>query len=167
VKGLSVFLVCVGAAACSDAAGTVTGGEGRFDAQVPQLPPMPSTCGEGTTWSSLYKDYFGPTGKGSCSGATGDENNCHLAPTAAGALASNGYTCGATKDTCFTSFKDVLLPPMFGKAHYFEAVLRQETPQMCPPACLSPMPLRPPSAVFVACDLDRIRKWADNGAKND
>ena len=25
----------------------------------------------------------------------------------------------------------------------------------------------PASAQFTDCDLDRIRKWADNGAKND
>jgi hypothetical protein len=145
----------------------VTGGDRRYDIKPPVPPDMPSICGEGTTWASLYRDYFGPASKGSCSGGTGDENNCHLSASASGALASNGYVCGMTQDSCFMSFKDVLLPPMFSKPHYFESVLRQETAQMCPPACLSPMPLRPASAVFQTCDLDRIRKWADNGAKND
>jgi hypothetical protein len=157
----------IAAGGCADANGTVSGGEGRFDAQPPVNPPMPSMCGEGMTWTSLYKDYFGPNSKGSCSGAMGDENNCHLNSMAAGALASNGYVCGMTKDSCWMSFGTVLVPAMSGKAHYFEAVLRQATPPMCPPSCLSPMPLRPASAQFSDCDLDRIRKWADNGAKND
>jgi hypothetical protein len=121
-------------------------------------------CGEATTWSALYKDYFGPGTKGSCSGAMGDENNCHLNSTASGALASNGYVCGPTKDTCFAPFKDVLVPPNAGKTHYFEAVLRQDPGSGC---MCSPMPLRPANAAFTECDLNRIRAWADKGAPND
>lgn len=169
VRFVLCALMCIGAGAgaCSDATGTVTGGEGRFDAQPPEMPATGCPSGKGTTWTDLYRDYFGPGSKGSCSGATGDENNCHLSSSAAGALASNGYVCGPSKDSCFMSFKDVLVPPMRMKAHYFEAVLRQDPPVACPPACVSPMPLRPASAVFCGADLGRIRKWADNGAKND
>lgn len=171
----SIVIACVTLAAamgaCADAPSTVTGGLGRYDAMPPELPPIPSTCGEGMTWASLYRDYFGPSSKGSCSGATGDENNCHLQSSAAGALASNGYVCGSTSDSCFASFKAVLTPAMdLGSTHYdhyFDAVLRQETPPMCPPACLSPMPLRPASAIFEKCDLDRIRAWANAGANNN
>jgi len=121
-------------------------------------------CATTTTWTALYTDYFGPKSKGTCSGAPGDENNCHLTSSASGAIAGAGFVCGTTKDECYTSFKAVLVPPREGKPHYFEASLRQDPPSGC---LCSPMPLRPASAVFQKCDLDRIRSWADKGAPND
>jgi hypothetical protein len=155
--------IAAGLGACADASGHVVGGGLRYDAQPPDLPDTGNPCGTEVTWTSLYKDFFGPGSKGSCSGATGDENNCHLKAEAAGALASNGYVCGMTQADCFMTFKSMLVPPMMGKDHYFEVVLRQSGP----PTGVTPMPLRPASAVFSACDLDRIRRWADKGAPND
>jgi hypothetical protein len=123
-----------------------------------------ANCSTDTAWNALYTDYFGPKSKGTCSGAPGDENNCHLSASSSGAIAGNGFVCGTTKDTCYASFKAVLVPPMAGKEHYFEAALRQDPPTGC---LCSPMPLRPAASSFTTCDIDRMRAWANKGAPND
>lgn len=170
-RGLFLVALPIAAAvgACADASGRVTGGGYRYDAQPIQYPDASEDCGTEITWTSLYRDYFGnqnPMSKGKCSGGMGDENNCHLKSDAAGALASNGYVCGMTQTDCYNTFKMVLVPPMnvggTDYAHYFQAVLRQGGN-----LGVTPMPLRPASAVFTPCDMARIKKWADNGAKND
>ena len=137
----------------------------RFLFSIPFLAGcgQPEPCQNPPTWSGIYVDYLGPSSKGTCSGGAGDSTNCHLDATSVGSMASKGFVCGTTKESCYASFK-TLIPPGEGKPHYFEAVLRQNPSSGC---LCSPMPLRPATSTFTACDLDRIRKWADQGAPDN
>jgi hypothetical protein len=75
-------------AGCTDATGTVQGGQ--------SLTASSTEDGGGTTWTSLYADFFGPSGKASCSAQT----SCHGDPTQSGTQVS-GFLCGTTKDSCW------------------------------------------------------------------
>lgn len=95
-------LLCAVAAACAEAGGDVKGGQltdageqaatpGDFDGGVIAGP-----CGDGDTWSSLYRDLFGPTGNpGSCS----FKSYCHGTPDGDGAKSGAGIQCFDEK-TC-------------------------------------------------------------------
>jgi hypothetical protein len=77
------------AGGCTDATGSVQGGEALTSSGT-------SDGGGGTTWTSLYADFFGPGGKASCSSQT----TCHGDPSQSGTQIS-GFLCGTTKDSCW------------------------------------------------------------------
>jgi hypothetical protein len=172
------MLAAVAIGACTDANGDVSGGGLRFDAQPAELPDVmiPCTSNE-QTWTSLYRDFFGPTAATTCSGGKGDEMNCHVNSTTAGSVASldfckTPFICGTTQNDCYNSFKAALIPTdtqgkttAQNKQYFFEIVLRQTSGG--PPTGVTPMPFRPGFAVFQPCDLQRIRNWANAGANND
>lgn len=159
----------------------VGGADARFDASTPPDPQPDaspfdaSSCeamappGAPATWSGLYADYFGPTGHASCSFV---KNACHGAPGEPGAFAT-GYVCPPTgKDDCYAGLTSpnaknesgaLLVVAGDAGGSYLPHVLRkvgETTGELR-------MPLLPTTAQMCPSDVDRVRAWIDNGAKND
>jgi hypothetical protein len=88
VRRWRLLLVLVCLVGCTDATGSVSGG-------TPLLPAEEAGSG-GVTWTSLYGDFFGPTGQASCT----SQSVCHGAANQAGAEVS-GFVCGPTKEACW------------------------------------------------------------------
>ncbi len=122
--------------------------------------------GTGVTFSDLYRDFLGPTGKASCAGSDG---LCHGGPEKAGALGSSGFVCGADKDACYAA--------MTGKASLVTSqdateptkstlylVVRHRRPDG---SLVGNMPKRPVTYVFSTASMERIATWIKNGANND
>jgi hypothetical protein len=116
------------------------------------------------TWSELYKDYFGGTGRAACAG----NGTCHGTMSGAGFLASSGYLCPPDDpDTCWktlTSSSVGIITP--GQA-FEEDGLYQDLRKLGVPVGIGNMPYPPQVYSFTATDLDRISTWIMNGAKND
>jgi hypothetical protein len=81
-------------AGCSDATGSVRGGE--------PLTIDPCQDHTGSTWTDLYACYFGPAGRASCGGVGG----CHGSPADYGS--TYGFICGATQESCYKGFTGYL-----------------------------------------------------------
>ncbi len=92
----SSLLVLVTLAACAAEDGGVQGPKAKPD--TPGVVASQADAGGGTTWTDLYRDFFGPTAPASCAGSGGA---CHGAPGQSGARVS-GYVC-ATRDGCRAS----------------------------------------------------------------
>lgn len=77
--------------ACTDAGGHESGGELSFEAGTPATPTGEGGPGggSGTTWTDLYRDFFGPGGAAKCAG----NGQCHGAADQPGAKTSGGYVC--------------------------------------------------------------------------
>jgi hypothetical protein len=181
-SGCSCALVLAASVAelgACDASGEVEGGE-PFDGGVTTTATTDAggtttkasnSCagpdaGTGSTFTDLYRDYFGPSGGASCSGSVG---NCHGETTGVGALGSGGFVCGASQSDCYTgmhittadllSASDTATPANSGLV----MALRKETP-----AGTNNMPFDPPSTcVFTDGDIARITAWVGAGAPND
>ena len=176
---LAVVVVCVG---CYVSA-TVTGGESRFDASTP-APPAPEAGDTDAcvalapldappTFTTLYADYFGPspTAKASCSFV---KNACHATTAEPGGNAT-GYACSPTnKDDCYASLTSASAKNESGiplvvagdpTASYLPRVLRQVNEPVTPG--LLRMPLQPTSVAMCPSDIERVKAWIANGAKND
>jgi hypothetical protein len=82
---------------CAYASGEVAGGDPLFDAAT----PLASDAGvEGAaTWTALYTDYFGPTGKANCSSLS---TSCHTSTSDTGG-GTSGFLCITSKDSCWQS----------------------------------------------------------------
>jgi hypothetical protein len=72
-------------AGCDDATGNVLGGES-----------LTSEAGCEPTFTSLYANYFGPSGQATCTA----QASCHGTAAASGAMTS-GFVCGQTKESCW------------------------------------------------------------------
>jgi hypothetical protein len=179
----AVALVCVG---CYVSA-TVTGGDPRFLASSPAPQPRDAgdVDGEGggcvplasmdapATFTTLYNDYFGPspTAKASCSYV---KNGCHATTGEPGGNATN-YACSPTsKDDCYASLTSANAKNESGiplvvagdpNASYLPRVLRQANEPFNP--TLLRMPLQPDTVAMCPSDIERVKAWIANGAKND
>jgi hypothetical protein len=173
----SIFaFVLGGAMACATASGDVTGGGLRagFDPNaLPPAPPQPEVrdSGSGTTWKDLYRDFFGPTGVANCAGT----GVCHSVAGKFGVLASN-FVCTSVEE-CYQTIRQ-------GK-HPFDKVALVDDATLANPddaflfkvvrlqaadgtvAKNRDMPQQPRDFAFTAAELDRIKTWIRNGAKND
>ena len=176
---LSALLSCtfiLGALSCSssdpppaaaDAGAPVdAAAEAALDAAT--CPPLGPVTGA-TTWTSLYADFFGPTGKASCAG----DGACHGGPTQEGTKAAF-YLCDS-KDGCYKSMRsktgvsttdsnlvrdaDVAAPK---KAALF-GILRV-TKEDCTVSGF--MPKRPPYRLTRE-EVARIEAWIPAGANDD
>jgi hypothetical protein len=171
---LALALTVAALAACARSSGEVEGYE-LNDAGAQAVVAL-SACGldipdfgTGTTWTDLYRDIFGPTGKpGSCS----LESNCHGANAAkdpkAGANDPAGIKCFDQKSCRQSFFTAGLLnsssaknpdnAPLFG-------VLR-----LCQPngSAVGIMP-KDPVASFKAdgSNVQRIKAWIRAGAPDN
>ncbi len=158
-------------AACTNAPPTEQGGDPRFDAQAPPLTTTQTSCGgdpnadagSGHAYSDLYRDYFGPTGKASCT----FNGTCHGNANDQGAASSN-YVCGPSAAECYQGMiagglflaNDKTTPP--------EDTLLYSTLRDCSHVGSTvKMPQQPSTVYFTAADLQRIHDWLAEGAPND
>lgn len=161
--GLLAFMAFA-VAACSDATGSVRGGEPLFD----PTPPTVNTAhdggaGGGSTWTDLYRDFFGPSGQASCAKNGG---NCHGGEQETGTIAS-GMVCSQTsKDDCHNGMtRAASIVPPAGSATpdqtQLYAIVRK-----APPNSGGTMP-KSSAFAFTPADLQRIADWIKAGARND
>jgi hypothetical protein len=173
---LAASAIAIQATAC-DAPQSIQGGNLLFDA-APEPPP---SCDSGVcvtpvpanaTWSTLYKDLFGPASIGQCGDATRTGQNgttsCHHGPGDNGALAS-GFVCGDTEQSCYDGItspnanflgqKVVVACSPCGS--YLTQVLRHSDGDG---GVLGIMPFYPEDAIFSADDMSRVSAWIAAGA---
>src|SRR5512140_1093248 len=87
VFGALVVVAVANPLACTDASGTVSGGDLTFAAGAPAVIAAADAgpgAGTGTKFSDLYRDFFGPGGAAKCAG----NGQCHGAADQPGAMAS-------------------------------------------------------------------------------
>lgn len=144
--------------ACAEASGTTSGGDLRSLPVAPvEVDAGATSEGTGVTFTDLYRDFFGPTGKATCAG----DGSCHGGEAEPGALAS-GFICNADKARCQATMAQELVGTSGlanPKASFLYAILRKSSGGR--------MPKRPESYVFSDASLERIQTWIANGAKND
>jgi hypothetical protein len=126
----------------------------------------PSPCedagdrGDGSTFSDLYRDFFGPTGLASCSA----RSICHV-PGGTGAQTSGGYICAPDQAECWASMTSSIVPD--GGTPVPEGTTLYKALRKAPPTPGSgPMP-RNSAFGFCPDDLARIKTWIASGARND
>jgi hypothetical protein len=138
------------------------GGERLFDASAPVAslvpdagPAAPLSTNTGHTFTSLYNDYFAPTGAASCAG----DGLCHGGASEPGAL-STAFVC-TDKATCFSTLGAKVSGLVVGEPRKtgLYTVLRQ--------AGGGSMPKRPAGVVFQPSDLKRIEDWLAAGSPDD
>ena len=173
-------------ASCSGATGTTNPDPAVliFDASpvvMPQTDACATAGGSGSTWTALYRDYFGPSGAASCATNGGD---CHGSATQTGAKQS-GYVCGASQDECFKGMTvgsdpadfPPLVPaggtPQDGGAQTpmqtaLYTAMRLQVANATDPMCtaLTCMP-KLSCFEFTAADVARIEGWIIAGAQNN
>jgi hypothetical protein len=142
-------LIAVAAAACSSGDSATGGGADAGDQPWLRIKP---------TWDSIYTGYFGPSGVAGCANGS----TCHTTADKSGVIASN-FSC-TDKAACYASLmgashlirsQDVMDPaatPLFSK-------LRQNTGMGTMPS--------DSTFVFQSQDIDVLKTWIGNGAKND
>jgi hypothetical protein len=173
----ALFSAAIGLSACSDATGSLVGGDTIGGATTSTEDAATGGGGEGgalqyfsttgpcaasstdDTWSFLYGCYFAPTGVASCSFSAG---NCHGTSGEPGAQISGGYVCGSDSTACWTTMNSVLIggvtdPP---NTMLWQAI-RGGT------GGINNMPLMPTNVTFESGDLSRLSAWITAGAKND
>jgi hypothetical protein len=123
-----------------------------------------ATDGEGgTTWSALYRDFFGPAATSSCAGNA----TCHDSASAPGATGSHGYVCADQKGcrSSMLSEDAALVQPSDATAPEKSTliqVLRRQTSD----GVVGSMPKRS-SFTFTSEQIARIETWIRNGAPDD
>lgn len=177
-RRLALALVLLALAGCDSASGTVSGGEA--------LVSEPDSGG-GTTFTALYADFFGPSGKTSCTA----QSTCHGDANQNGAQIS-GFVCGTSKEACWQSMTQAsdtdLFPPIVTpgvtdpKATVLYKCLHQpasssdnsicsksQTAIDCNMPCGDPPTCTVGAAVytFTADDLARITTWIQQGAQDN
>ncbi len=142
-------LIALAAAACSSGDSATGGGADAGDQPWLRIKP---------TWASIYDGYFGPSGVASCSNGS----TCHTTPDTSGVVASN-FSC-TDKDACYASLHGAShlirsQDPMDPAATPLLAKLRQNTG----------MGRMPSNSMFLfqPQDVDVLKTWIGNGAKND
>jgi len=170
-----VVTVVAALAACAEAGGEVHGGEltdaGAGATDPPAFTPdagasQSAECvGSGTTWTALYNDIFGPTGRpGSCS----FQSNCHGTPDGAGAKVGSGIQCFDQKGCRQSLFdKGLITPADFAapeKSALFVGLLRI---RKADGTIVGFMPEMPADYVFPDACVERIQTWIRDGAKDD
>jgi hypothetical protein len=135
------------------------------------------TLDAGTTWSSLYRDYFGPSGVASCAGTGLYKGQCHGETTGTGyenscSIMKHCFYCpdGDASTACWASLvstgdggANVITPGGTFSADYLSGVLCSST---SPPEGVYAMPYSG-AYCFGAVDLERIADWVNAGAKNN
>ena len=161
-----VSLGCSAGAPASPRVGDVLGVAPAEDAGVDaSLSAAPDPCadagdrGEGAAFPDLYRDFFGPTGRASCSARP----ICHV-PGGTGAQTS-GYVCAPDQNGCWTSMTRSIVPDG-GTAMPEDTTLYKALRKAPPTPGSGPMP-RNSTFAFCPADLTRIRQWIASGAASD
>jgi hypothetical protein len=154
---------------CTDATGSVQGGDPVFGGQ---------DGGGGTTWTSLYASFFGPSGTASCSA----QASCHGGPDGSGSQTS-GFICGADKHACWRGMTQGVPPDAGGvfppivpatasqdptQTQLWGALHKQEASGLNNMPCGDPV-CHPATSTytFTSDDLARISTWIAQGAQDN
>ncbi len=133
------------AACASDSSGSGGGGATAIDGPA--------------TWSTIYADYFAPTGAASCGG---DDAGCHSSAKDPGAVVSN-LVCTGPED-CYATMTGASKLALPGDAaRPADAKLFR---YLRTPGGTGKMPLKS-SFMFQDGDIARIQDWIANGSRND
>ncbi len=159
---LPLALVASAFAGACFADGEVKGGDASADvskaeASASDAAAFDATCtsdGGAPTFTTLYADYFGPTGKGQCGKASG----CHLDAVGGGEF----WICGTTKESCWQGLQKVTVPCDAPSGRVPE-ILRKASE----PGAIGKMPADPVTVTYDANDVAKITSWINAGAKND
>jgi hypothetical protein len=176
LRPLALALIVL--AGCDGATGSVSGGEA--------LVSEPDSGG-GTTFTSLYADYFGPSAPTGCTAQT----TCHGTASQNGAVIS-GFVCGSSKDECWMSmtqpsdadFFPPIVTPGFtdptttGLYKCLHQPSSSTDNSICSHSAFSSacnMPCGDPPTctvgasayAFTSDDLARITTWMQQGAQNN
>ena len=172
IGGGALLAVAAAAAACVNATSDTKGGEPLFDTTPPASTGAVSCeigadAGSGTTFTDLYRDFFGPTGAASCAG----NGTCHGDANQSGARSSGGYVCGASKDDCRASMLAMgtgpLVDPSKDPTNPELSGLVQELRRRKTDGTVVGLMPKSPACVFEQPAIDRIQAWIKNGAPND
>ena len=178
-----VTLLCVSASGCfaggplgdalPDAGGDDADVSTRSDASVAsnadasdawvEAEAGPDPCadaarGDGSRFTDLYRDFFGPTGLADCSASS----MCHVSG-GKGAL-NSGYICSPDQVACWTTMTRSIVPE--GGSRTPEMTTLYLALRKAPPLVGGPMP-KSSSFAFCPHDMQRIADWIAAGAPND
>jgi hypothetical protein len=129
----------------------------RVDAGESEYCAEAGDRGDGSTFSDLYRDFFGPTGRASCSA----QSICHVRG-GTGAQTSGGYVCVPDQASCWSSMTSTIVPHG-GSASPEQTTLYKALRKAPPTPGSGPMP-RNSSFAFCPDDLKRIADWISTGA---
>jgi hypothetical protein len=168
--GLAVVSLGAFAGACTNAASTEEGGGLRFDPTVSASEDGGDACGsadfdanEGTNWTSLYNDFFGPSGVASCAGTVGQ---CHGEASGLGAQASN-YVCAGGVTGCYQGITNSAAG-LVTVGDTTDSPLTSTLYLTLRKACGGgTMPKQPANFFFSAADMQRIADWIGAGAPDN
>lgn len=131
--------------------------DGGGDAGISAYCAEAGDRGDGSTFSDLYRDFFGPTGRASC----GAQSICHV-EGGTGAQTSGGYVCTPDQQACWSSMTKTIVPSG-GTATPEQTTLYRALRKAPPTPGSGPMPRSSPFA-FCPDDLKRIADWISTGA---
>ncbi len=136
--------------------------DGAPDDARDAAPPPVFTLEAGTTWTSLYRDYFGPAGVATCVGAAAGD--CHASPSDLGYQMSY-FLCpaGDAGAACYTSFTSPYANLLDPDASFVEDPVSDV---LCQPGPIGTMPLNC-TYVFTSVDIERIADWVNAGAPDN
>lgn len=167
----SIAIALLTIAACAEAGGELRGGgvteTGEKATKPPAFAPDAAAddrpCGEGTKWSELYRDIFGPTGQG---GSCVFTAACHGSPSGDGA--GVGILC-ENEAGCRQSFIDEGLVSAANAsnpdgAKLLDSILRYRKPNGTIPGF---MPAEPIGYTFPPTCIERIKGWIARGIPAD
>lgn len=142
-------LFTVATAACGSGDSATGGGADAGDQPWLRIKP---------TWDSIYAGYFGPSGVASCSNGS----TCHTTADKSGVIASN-FAC-IDKNGCYAS--------LLGASHLIrsqDAMDPAATPFLSKLRQNTGMGRMPSNSTFLFQpeDVDVLKTWIGNGAKND
>jgi hypothetical protein len=183
-----LFLTLCGLYACSDATGSLQGGQ-------PTPLPMISASGTGSagatsgstgssgaagssgamtpaaTWTYLYAEYFGNSNMGGCGLLT-----CHQSATDPGATLApapgvmpSGFVCGLTAASCYEGLMEAK-PPLVSAsdaADPTKSKLYVTLYEGGMPGTTSDNMPQSLNYIYVPSDLALIAQWIKNGAPNN
>jgi hypothetical protein len=151
----SAFLFALTGCASADTASAPV--DTGSDAEVSAYCADAGDRGDGSTFSDLYRDFFGPTGGASCSA----QSICHVSG-GTGAKTSGGYVCAPDQQSCWSAMTSTIVPSG-GSASPEDTTLYKALRKAPPTPGSGPMP-RNSSFAFCPGDLKRIAAWISSGA---
>ena len=126
-------------------------------------PPPVFTLDAGTTWRSLYRDYFGPAGVASCAGPAASD--CHGSTSQMGYQMSY-FLCpfGDASSACYAGFTSGAAPLVEPDASFSDDTLSYDLCQLTPSEGTMPFGC---TYYFTPVDMERIGDWVNAGAKDN
>jgi hypothetical protein len=167
VAVLSVLAIALCASACSGRTEANDPIDASTDMDAALDADDDANDGGESTWTSLYRDYFGLSGVASCAGAPTAAGGCHASRADTGSLAS-GFNCGMTQESCYAGITaPQSIVPAGGSATPETTLLYRSLRSTLPPQPgISPQP-QSSTFAFSSADLQRIAEWIQRGAMDD